>query len=57
MAAVDQDHEDRRLDFMEMMRDVIGDVLEERFGVRPTWPDPPRTAPEHERERKRGRKI
>ena len=50
MASIGPEHEDRRRMFMQMMQDIVGDIFEERLGVRPTWPDPPRTAPEHERE-------
>lgn len=35
--------------FMLMMRDVVADIIEQKTGQRPTWPEPARTAPEHER--------
>ena len=34
--------------FMELMRDVVGDITEEACGIRPTWGGP-EPAPEHER--------
>lgn len=34
--------------FMTVMRDAVGDILEDKTGVRPTW-NKPVTAPEHER--------
>lgn len=40
---------DRKEAFMALMRDAVADIIEERTGVRPTWPDGPRRAPEHER--------
>jgi hypothetical protein len=40
----------RRKDaFIALMREAVGDVIEERIGVRPQWPNPPQVAPEHER--------
>lgn len=38
----------RRLKFLDMMRDVVSDIIEEQTGERPTWSGPVR-APEHER--------
>jgi hypothetical protein len=35
--------------FMALMREVVGDIIQAESGVRPTWPDPPTRAPEHER--------
>lgn len=39
---------DRKAAFMEMMRDIVSDIIEEETGVRPTWTGPV-GAPEHER--------
>ena len=47
MAAV-VGHDDRKLIFMNLMRDFVGDIIEEATGIRPTWGGPER-APEHER--------
>ena len=41
--------ETRKSAFMELMRESVSDILEEATGARPTWPDGPRCAPEHER--------
>lgn len=30
-------------------RQIVGEILFEATGVRPTWPNPPEPAPEHER--------
>lgn len=38
----------RKQAFMNMMRDVVSDILEERLGVRLEWGGP-QAAPEHER--------
>lgn len=35
--------------FIALMRDAVADLIEESTGTRPQWPDPPQTAPEHER--------
>lgn len=43
------DNEPRRAIFMTLMRDAVSDMMEELFGTRPTWPEGPVTAPEHER--------
>jgi hypothetical protein len=40
---------DRKDTFIALMRDAVADILEEATGVRPTWPDGPQPAPEHER--------
>lgn len=41
---------ERKAEFMAMMREAVGDVLEGITGVRPVWPEPDgRRAPEHER--------
>lgn len=39
---------DRRQQFMDLMRDVVSDIIEEETGQRPTWGGEKR-APEHER--------
>lgn len=39
---------DRKQAFMELMRDIVADIIEEHTGHRPTWGGPER-APEHER--------
>jgi hypothetical protein len=39
---------ERKTAFMDLMRDVVADILEENTGERPTWSGE-RTAPEHER--------
>lgn len=41
--------EDRKQQFMTLMQDCFGDLTEELWGQRATFPDPPRRAPEHER--------
>jgi len=38
----------RKAAFMEIMRDIVTDIIEERLWIRPTWGGP-NTAPEHER--------
>jgi hypothetical protein len=38
--------------FMELMKEAIGDLVEEATGRRPLWPDGPKAAPEHERTKK-----
>jgi hypothetical protein len=38
----------RKAEFMDMMRDIVSDIIEETSGVRPTWGGP-KSAPEHER--------
>lgn len=38
----------RKQAFMDMMRDIVSDIIEEETGVRPTWGGPT-LAPEHER--------
>lgn len=39
---------DRKNQFMELMRDVFSDLVEEKMGARPSW-DGERVAPPHER--------
>ena len=38
----------RKKAFMDMMREMVSDVIEEKFGKRPTWGGP-KDAPQHER--------
>ena len=38
----------RKQAFLDMMRDIVGDIFEEKIGVRPTWGGTEQ-APEHER--------
>jgi hypothetical protein len=40
---------ERKLVFMALMKEAVGDILEEKVGERPTWPDGEQPAPEHER--------
>jgi hypothetical protein len=40
---------DRKEAFMALMRDFVSDLIEERGGTRPTWPDGPQPAPQAER--------
>jgi hypothetical protein len=46
--AVIEMNETRKRAFMDMMRDILADILEDKTGVRPTWGGP-QGAPEHER--------
>lgn len=46
MAVVERD--DRKCAFMDFMRDVVGDIIEGKVGIRPSWGGPT-PAPEHER--------
>lgn len=39
----------RKQQFMELMKEVVADLIEQAIGVRPVWPTPPEVAPEHER--------
>ncbi len=41
----------RKQAFMNLMREVVSDVIEETTGHRPVWPHPPQVAPENERSR------
>ncbi len=41
----------RKSAFMALMRDVVGDMIEQTLGTRPIWPTPPQPAPESERTR------
>jgi hypothetical protein len=49
MAFVGKDHLDRKLAFMAMMQDAVADLIEEKIGQRPTWPEGAKPAPESER--------
>lgn len=42
-------HHERKDTFIALMREAVSDILEEKTGVRPTWPDGPQPAPEHEK--------
>jgi hypothetical protein len=42
----------RKEQFMSLMRECFGDVMEQVIGQRPTWPDGVQPAPEHERSRR-----
>lgn len=39
---------ERKQTFIDLMRDIVSDLIEAEFNVRPTWGGP-QTAPEHER--------
>jgi len=41
-------HPERKQAFMDMMRDIVSDIIEEETGTRPIWGGPT-AAPEHER--------
>lgn len=41
--------DERRDAFMALMKEAVGDVLQEITGMRPIWPDAPKPAPESER--------
>jgi hypothetical protein len=43
-------NEKRKDEFMALMREVVGDMIEDITGVRPEWGGP-KPAPEHERSR------
>jgi hypothetical protein len=47
LAAV-RDHPERKATFMNLMREAVGDIIEEKSGIRPEWRDP-EVAPQHER--------
>jgi hypothetical protein len=40
---------ERKLVFMALMKEAVGDILEENTGERPQWPEGEQPAPEHER--------
>lgn len=39
----------RKREFIMLMQAAVTDIIEDIIGTRPTWPEPPQTAPEHER--------
>jgi hypothetical protein len=39
----------RKAAFMDLMREAVGDIIEEKTGHRPEWPHGVQPAPEHER--------
>jgi hypothetical protein len=43
------ENEERKMIFMNMMRDAVGDILKAVTGQSPIWPTKPYRAPEHER--------
>lgn len=43
------DSPERKTAFMGMMREAVADIIEEKTGQRPTWPDGPQPAPQHEK--------
>jgi hypothetical protein len=47
MGAITKNRE-RKEAFMDMMRDIVSDIIEDETGHRPTWGGPT-SAPEHER--------
>jgi hypothetical protein len=40
---------ERKTAFMDLMRDAVADLIEEKTGERPTWPEGVQPAPERER--------
>lgn len=48
MAAVVGNEKNKKA-FMALMQNVVSDILEKKCGVRPSWPEPPHNAPEHEK--------
>lgn len=50
MRFVETEH--RKQQFMELMQECLADMVQEVVGVRPTFPDEPTPAPEHERSRR-----
>lgn len=44
-----ENNQERKDAFIALMREGVADILQEQTGVRPTWPDGPQPAPEHER--------
>jgi hypothetical protein len=40
---------ERKLVFMELMKEAVSDLLEDKTGERPMWPEGEQPAPEHER--------
>jgi hypothetical protein len=43
------DNPERKQAFMDLMRGIVTEFLEEMTGVEVAWPNPPEPAPEHER--------
>ena len=41
-------HQERKDAFMDLMREAVGDLIEQATGIRPVWGGPEK-APEHER--------
>ncbi len=41
-------HPERKEIFMDLMREAVADIIEERTGTRPSWTSP-HNAPEHEK--------
>lgn len=39
----------RKRIFMGLMKNAVGDLLEQKMGERPSWPNAEQPAPEHER--------
>lgn len=39
----------RKTAFMDLMREAVSDLIREKTGQRPTWPEGVQPAPEHER--------
>ena len=46
--ALVQDFSAKQL-FMALMRDAVSAIIECEVGIKPSWPDDPKPAPEHER--------
>jgi hypothetical protein len=42
-------NQERKDVFMALMREGVADIIEEKTGTRPIWPDGPQPAPERER--------
>jgi hypothetical protein len=40
---------ERKLVFMALMKEAVSDIIEDRTGERPLWPEGAQPAPEHER--------
>jgi hypothetical protein len=40
---------ERKLVFMALMKEAVSDIIEDKTGERPTWPEGEQPAPEHER--------
>lgn len=47
------DRPDRKQQFMDLMRECVGDVIQRQTGTRPNWGGP-ESAPEHERGKTNG---